>query len=68
MAINENVKARNLELNLAGVDAKSASACRTSEKENLVNLADINISDNTLKVKLAPGSVTTYVINVTQQK
>ena len=68
VAINENVKARNLELNLAGVDAKSASACRTSEKENLVNLADINISGNTLKVKLAPGSVTTYVINVPQQK
>ena len=68
VVINENVKSMDLELSLAGVDAKSASACRTSEKEDLANLADIRISDNTLKVKLAPGSVTTYVMNVVPQQ
>ena len=64
VAINENVNARDLELSLAGVDASSASPCRTSEKEDLATLPAIRITDNTLKVKLAPGSVTTYVMDV----
>ena len=64
VAINENVNARALELNLAGVDATSAKPWRTSEKEDLVSLQEIRITGNTLKATLAPGSVTTFVMTV----
>lgn len=41
----------------------SASAYRTSASENLVQLNDISIQNNTLEVNTAPESITTYVIS-----
>ncbi len=64
VVINENVKARKLELNMAGVNAISAAPWRTSEKENLEALRELRITDNILKATLAPGSVTTFVVDV----
>ena len=64
VVINENVAARKLELNLAGVNANSAAPWRTSEKENLVSLQELKINDNMLKATLAPSSVTTFVLDV----
>ena len=64
VAINENVAARKLELSLAGVNATSAEPWRTSEKEDLVSLPELKIADNILKATLAPGSVTTFVVDV----
>jgi glucuronoarabinoxylan endo-1,4-beta-xylanase len=68
VAINENVKARNLALNLAGVTALSAAPWRTSETEDLAGLKEIPVNGNVLKTKLAPNSVTTFVIKVTPQQ
>jgi len=68
VVINENVVARKLELNLAGVDATAASPCRTSATENLVSLPEVKIAENILKVTLAPGSVTTFVVPVTPKQ
>jgi glucuronoarabinoxylan endo-1,4-beta-xylanase len=65
VAINDNVKARDLELKLEGVGATSAAPWRTSATEDLAGLHEIPISDNTLKATLAPGSVTTFVLAVT---
>ena len=64
VAINENVAARKLELSLAGVNATSAAPWRTSEKEDLVSLRELKITDNILKATLAPSSVTTFVVDV----
>ena len=68
VVINENVNSRQLELNLAGVSAASAAPWRTSETENLVNLPELRIADNTLRATLARSSVTTFVVNVTPIK
>jgi glucuronoarabinoxylan endo-1,4-beta-xylanase len=65
VVINENINPRELELNLAGVNALSAAPWRTSETEDLVGLRELRIADNTLRATLAPGSVTTFVIAVT---
>jgi glucuronoarabinoxylan endo-1,4-beta-xylanase len=65
VVINENVIARDLELRLNGVNATSATPWRTSQTEDLASLPELRIADNTLKAILAPGSVTTFVINVT---
>ena len=68
VAINDNVKARSLELKLDGVSATSASPWRTSATENLTGLAEVKIADNTLKTNLAAGSVTTFVLTVSAPK
>jgi glucuronoarabinoxylan endo-1,4-beta-xylanase len=65
VAINENINPRDLELNLTGISATSAALWRTSQTENLAGLPALQIANNTLKATLAPGSVTTFVINVT---
>jgi len=65
VAINENVKARELELRLTGINTTSAAPWRTSQTEDLVGLPELRITDNTLKATLAPGSVTTFVVAVT---
>jgi glucuronoarabinoxylan endo-1,4-beta-xylanase len=65
VVINENANARDLELNLTGISATSATLWRTSQTENLANLPELLIADNLLKATLAPGSVTTFVIKVT---
>ena len=64
VVINENVAARKLELNLAGINATSAAPWRTSEKEDLVSPQELKINDNMLKATLAPSSVTTFVVDV----
>ena len=64
VVINENVTARKLELSLAGVNATSAALWRTSEKEDLVSIPETPITGNILKATLAPGSVTTFVVEV----
>ena len=66
VAINENVNPRDLELKLTGINATSATPWRTSQTEDLANIPELPIADNTLKVTLASGSVTTYVIEVKQ--
>jgi len=66
VAINENVSTRKLELRLNNITATSATPCRTSATENLVNLPELKIVDNILKATLAPGCVTTFVTTVTQ--
>jgi glucuronoarabinoxylan endo-1,4-beta-xylanase len=66
VAINENVAARKMELKLTGVNAASAESWRTSETEDLKSLPKIPLSDNTMNATLAPGSVTTFVVTVTQ--
>ena len=66
VAINENVKPRELALKLKGTNASSAALWRTSQTEDLVNLKELRIAaDSTLKATLAPGSVTTFVMSVT---
>ncbi|NMD03648.1 MAG: hypothetical protein GYA71_10280, partial [Bacteroidales bacterium] len=57
---------RKLELRLNNITATSATPCRTSATENLVNLPELKIVDNILKATLAPGCVTTFVTTVTQ--
>jgi len=64
VVINENVNPRDLELRLNGINATRAAPWRTSQTEDLAGLPELNITDNTLKAILAPGSVTTFVINV----
>ena len=64
VAINENVENRNLELDLVGVSATSAAPWRTSDKEDLTGLPEIKMTDNILEATLAPGSVTTFVVDV----
>jgi glucuronoarabinoxylan endo-1,4-beta-xylanase len=66
VAINENVAARKMELKLTGVNAASVESWRTSETEDLKSLPKIPLSDNTMNATLAPGSVTTFVVTVTQ--
>ena len=68
VVINENIDVKKLELSLTGVTATSAAPWRTSEKEDLVGLPELKITDNILKATLAPGSVTTYVVNITPKK
>jgi glucuronoarabinoxylan endo-1,4-beta-xylanase len=65
VAINDNVKARSIDLKLDGATATSALPWRTSATENLTALGEIKITDNILKTNLAPSSVTTFVITVT---
>ena len=65
VAINENVKPRELALKLKGTNSSSAALWRTSQTEDLVNLKELRIAaDSTLKATLAPGSVTTFVMSV----
>ena len=66
VVINENVNPRELELRITGASASTAVPSRTSEKEDLINLPEIHITDNTLSATLAPASVTTFVIDVKQ--
>ena len=68
VVINENVIARKLELSLVGIDATSAAPWRTSEKEDLVGLPELKITNNILNATLAPGSVTTFVLAVTPKQ
>ncbi|HLN20945.1 MAG TPA: glycoside hydrolase [Bacteroidales bacterium] len=64
VVINENVTARKVEFSLTGAAAAGAAQYRTSEKENLVSLPELQIKDNLLKATLAPYSVTTFVMSV----
>jgi len=68
VAINDNVKARSLEIKLDGIYATSASPWRTSATENLAGLSELRITDNILKTNLAPSSVTTFVLTVSAAK
>lgn len=68
VAINDNVKARSLELTLDGISATSASQWRTSATENLAGLNELRITNNILKTNLAPTSVTTFVLTVSVAK
>jgi glucuronoarabinoxylan endo-1,4-beta-xylanase len=65
VVINENVNPRDLELRLNGINATKAAPWRTSQTEDLAGLPELQIIDNTLKAILAPGSVTTFVLDVT---
>ncbi len=65
VAINENVKPRDISVKLKGVTASSAAPWRTSQTENLVNIKSLPIAaDSTLKATLAPYCVTTFVMDV----
>lgn len=68
VAINENQGTRKLEVGITGINASAATPWRTSEKENLLRLSDLKITDNMMKASLAPLSVTTFVINGTPVK
>ena len=68
VVINENVIPRDLELSLVGVSAAKAAQCRTSATEDLKDLPELSIKDNKLKARLAPGSVTTFIIPAVPQQ
>ncbi len=65
VAINENVKPRDLSIKLKSISAGSAALWRTSQTEDLANLKELKVAaDSTLKTTLAPYCVTTFVLDV----
>ncbi len=65
VVINDSQSQNSYDIDLSKFTTvgNSASAYRTSPTENLAQLSDISIQNNSLQVNAAPQSITTYVIN-----